>query len=77
MQKTVWELARPLGHMYTAYGCQKKAGSLGARDAEVTLFFLGTLGPGPAGFRGSLRQRQDVHRAPSRLALPWARGVQG
>ena len=30
VQKTVWELARPLGRRYTAYGCQKKAGSPGS-----------------------------------------------
>jgi hypothetical protein len=30
VQKTVWELARPLGRMYTAYSGQKKAGSPGS-----------------------------------------------
>jgi hypothetical protein len=29
------------------------------------------------GLRGARQQRQDVHRAPSRLALYWTRSVQG
>src|SRR5215471_15291234 len=36
----MWELARPLGRMYTADGCQKKAGSPGgarrSRGAALT-----------------------------------------
>src|SRR4029434_3674884 len=40
----------------------------GARDAEVMPFFLGTRCPGPAGLRGSLRQRQDVRCAELSLA---------
>ena len=35
VQKTVWEVERPFGHMYTAYGCQKKAEVLEARDGAV------------------------------------------
>ena len=30
VQKTVWEWDRPFGRMYTAPGCQKKAGSPGS-----------------------------------------------
>src|SRR5215831_21349075 len=40
MHQTGWELARPLGRIYTADGCQKKAGSPGSarrsRDAALT-----------------------------------------
>ena len=53
---------------------RRKQEVLGARDTEVTPCSLGTICTGPAGLRGSLRQREDVNRAPSCLSLRWARG---